>query len=139
MTNRILFILLAGLFAGSLSADPIAVVKLEPYRNTIAMHANVGGRDGFFVFDTGAGIAVINPQFAEKFCTPWGRNTGFAMMGNRMESPRCDDVAVCSQITDSERIRVRFARTSSPWSSHTVAAGLREPGGMRDVRARGRT
>ena len=92
MSNRILFVLLAGMFAGSLSADPVAVVKLEPYRNTIAMHAKAGGRDGFFVFDTGAGIPVLNPQFAEKICTPWGRNTGFAMMGNRMEHPRCDDV-----------------------------------------------
>jgi O-acetyl-ADP-ribose deacetylase (regulator of RNase III) len=73
-----------------LLATPIA---LEPYRDTVAVHANVGGHDGFFAFDTGGGISLLTPAFAEKIgCKPWGRLSGFAMMGNRIDAPRCDDV-----------------------------------------------
>jgi len=75
-----------------LLATPIA---LEPYRDTIAVRANVGGQDGFFTFDTGGGVSLLTPAFAAKIgCKPWGRLSGFAMMGNRIDTPRCDDVAV---------------------------------------------
>ena len=75
-----------------LLATPVA---LQPYRDTVAVRANVGGQDGFFTFDTGGGISLLTPAFAGRIgCKPWGRLSGFAMMGNRIDSPRCDDVPV---------------------------------------------
>jgi len=80
--------------ASSLGAAP-STLKLEPYRKTVALRATVGGREGFFVFDTAGGISLLSPQFAERIgCKPWGRMTGFRMMGERLDSPRCDDVSV---------------------------------------------
>lgn len=72
-----------------------AVFKLEPYRSTVALRAKLGGADGFFVFDTGGGLTSVTPAFAEKIgCKPWGRLTGFQMMGARLDTSRCDDVQV---------------------------------------------
>lgn len=82
------------LIATSLGATP-ATLKLEPYRKTVGLHATVGGKEGFFVFDTGSGVSLLTPQFAERIgCKPWGRLTGFTMMGNRLDAPRCEDVNV---------------------------------------------
>jgi len=95
---------LLALFLSTKSAAPRAVIKLETYRDTIAMHANVGGKDGYFVFDTGSGVTTITPQFAQKIgCEPWGRLTGFAMKANRIDAPRCSDVSIT---VGGERSRV---------------------------------
>ena len=92
---RAFSIVFAIVLSATLRAESRAVIKLEPYRNTIAIHANVGGQDGFFVFDTGSGMVTLTPQFAQKIgCRPWGRLTGFAMMANRIDAPRCSDVSV---------------------------------------------
>jgi hypothetical protein len=81
-------------FATSLGAAP-AVVKLEPYRKTVALRATVNGKEGRFVFDTAGGSSMLSPQFAERAgCKPWGRMTGFRMMGQRLDVPRCEDVNV---------------------------------------------
>jgi len=94
--QAIISVLLAFLSTGAVAA-PRAVITLEPYRNTIAMHANVGGRDGFFVFDTGSGVLTLTPQFAAKIgCEPWGRLTGFTMMAIRIDSPQCTSVSVAA-------------------------------------------
>jgi hypothetical protein len=88
-------LILACLLALPLLASQPVVFHLEPYRDTVAVHAKVGGHDGFFTFDTGGGITLITPQFAEKIgCVPFGRLTGYAMMGNRIDAARCDDVPV---------------------------------------------
>ncbi len=82
------------LIASSLGAAP-ATFKLEPYRKNMGMHAIVGGKEGFFVFDTGGGISLLSPKFAEGIgCKPWGRLTGFQMFGKRLDAPRCEDVSV---------------------------------------------
>jgi hypothetical protein len=88
-------ILLPLLFlATSLGAKP-TTVKLEPYRKTVALRATVGGREGRFVFDTAGGSSMLSPQFAERIgCKPWGRMTGFQMMGQRLDVPRCEDMSV---------------------------------------------
>jgi PAS domain-containing protein len=105
MTLRRLLLVLLPLIATAAFAGGPTVLRLEPYRDTVAIHANVGGRDGFFVFDTGGGVTLLNPSFAEQIgCTPWGRLTGFAMMGNRIDAPQCNDVPV----------RVGEARLTAP-------------------------
>lgn len=74
---------------------PEASFPLEPYRTTIALRATVGGREGLFVVDTAGGLTTLTPGFAESIgCAPWGRVTGFRMMGDRLDVPRCDDVEV---------------------------------------------
>ena len=77
------------------SPAPEAVLPLEPYRKTIALRATVGGREGLFLFDTAGGLSLISPSFAEKIGRkPWGRLTGHQMLGQRLDTPRCDDLEV---------------------------------------------
>ena len=79
------------------SVAPVAVIKLEPYQNnpdlpTVA--ASVNGHAGTFAFDSGEGVSMITPEFAQAIgCKPWGRVTGFQMNGGRIDTPRCDDIA----------------------------------------------
>jgi hypothetical protein len=90
-----LAICLLGTAAVARSAAPEAVFKLEPYRKTVALHASVAGHAGLFVFDTAGGITLLAPAFAKTIgCTPWGRLSGFQMTGNRLDSPRCDNVRI---------------------------------------------
>lgn len=80
-------------FVASAASPPEAVYKLEPYRKTIALRAEVDGHPGLFTFDTAGGITLLSPAFAKKIgCTPWGRLSGHRMMGDRLDMPRCDDV-----------------------------------------------
>lgn len=77
------------------AARPEAEIKLEPYRKTIAMHATVAGKEGFFSFDTGGGISLLTPAFAQQAgLKPWGRLNGFTMTGKQLGSPHVDDVPV---------------------------------------------
>jgi hypothetical protein len=91
--QRIL-IALAGLLLGlAAAAQPLAEFKLEPYRKTVALRAAVNGQQGLFLLDTAGGLTVLSPAFAKAAgCTPWGRLSGFQMMGQRLDGPRCDDV-----------------------------------------------
>lgn len=69
------------------------VIALQPYRKTVAVRAKVGSHEGTFLLDTGGGLTLVTPAFAKKMgCEPWGRVTGFQMMGQRMDTQRCDDV-----------------------------------------------
>ncbi|TKR33508.1 hypothetical protein FCE95_04205 [Luteimonas gilva] len=80
-------------FAAAAATAPQAVYKLEPYRKTVALRAQVGDRQGLFTFDTAGGITLLSPSFAAKIgCKPWGRLSGHRMMGDRLDMPRCDDV-----------------------------------------------
>lgn len=82
-------------FAAFAAVAPQAVYKLEPYRKTVALRAQVGGHAGLFAFDTAGGITLISPALAAKIgCKPWGRLSGHRMMGDRLDMPRCDAIAL---------------------------------------------
>ncbi len=90
-----LAVLFLALPAAAQGTAPEAVFKLEPYRKTIALRANVAGRDGLFVFDTAGGLTLLMPEFAAKAgLKPWGRLTGYQMMGTRIDSPRLNELKV---------------------------------------------
>ncbi len=46
------------------AAAPQAIYKLEPYRKTVALRAEIGDRKGLFTFDTAGGITLVSPAFA---------------------------------------------------------------------------
>lgn len=65
--------LLASAPALAQHARPELEYKLEPYRKSIALHANVAGQDGFFNLDTGGGVSLVTPAFAKRAgLAPWG-------------------------------------------------------------------
>ena len=69
-------------------------IPLPAWRKRLrTIQVKAGAQTGTFLFDTGGGITQISPEFARKVgCEPWGRITGFQMMGSRFETPRCDDL-----------------------------------------------
>lgn len=76
-------------------AKPEAEFKLEPYRKTVALRGSIHGVPGRFTFDTAGGSTVVSPDYAKKIgCKPWGRTTGYQMMGNRLDLPRCDHLSI---------------------------------------------
>ena len=76
-------------------AAPIAELTLVPQRTRWALDVKVGGRPFRFGLDLGGGLTLVSRRVAEAAgCTPWGRVTGYQMMGHRLDSPRCDSVAV---------------------------------------------
>lgn len=82
-------------FAGNSPAAqrPEAVFRLEPYRKTVALRAEVNGHAGLFTFDTAGGLTLLSPTFAKTVgCEPWGRLSGHRMMGDRLDASRCDEV-----------------------------------------------
>lgn len=84
--------------ANAAGAMPRAEFPLENYRKTVALRVSVNGQQALMPFDTAGGKTVISPDFAKKIGgEPWGRLVGFQMMGNRLETPRCDGIAVSIQ------------------------------------------
>jgi hypothetical protein len=94
MNQALAALLMAGLSCGTaLAAEPQAVIALQPYFGTKALHATVNGHEGIFLFDTGGGVSTVTPQFAAAVgCKPWGQVTGFRMTGQRLDFARCDDL-----------------------------------------------
>lgn len=80
------------------SAGPVrpAEIPLAAYLGpTVSMRATIGGVEGTFMFDTGAGVSSVTPAFAAKIgCAPWGRIAMFKMTGERVTMARCDLVRV---------------------------------------------
>jgi hypothetical protein len=73
---------------------PEAEFHLETYRKTIALRGEVNGTQGLFLFDTAGGITLLSPKYAEQIkCKPWGNLSGHRMMGDRLDSQRCDDIS----------------------------------------------
>jgi hypothetical protein len=71
-------------------AAPDVVIQMQPWRTRWAMEAEVGGKKGLYLFDTGAGITLVSPESARRAgCEPWGRITGYNMMGTRNDGPHC--------------------------------------------------
>jgi hypothetical protein len=76
------------------TAEPVAVLHLEPYRRTVAVRVVANGTPGLFAFDTAAGHTVASPEFAAAAgCKPWGELGGFTMTGKHLGMPRCDGLA----------------------------------------------
>ena len=92
----LLSVLLAPLLAQAADAPaPAARFRMEPYRNTVSLHAVVAGQPGHFIFDTGAGSLHVTPGFADRMkCKPWGQLSGYTMMRKQLDTPRCDGTRV---------------------------------------------
>ena len=86
------------------SPDSPAVIPLKPYLGALwSFDGVVGGREGLFLLDTAGGLTVVTPAQAEAAgCKPWGQLTGFRMRGDRVDTPRCDGVAVTAEGTRLE-------------------------------------
>ena len=101
MTSRglILFLFLLTLsatvpvFASTPAKAPL-IIELIPHPGgtlMMTMHAKVNGHEGNFVFDTGAGVSYVSPDFAQSVgCKPWGKLTGYTLVGQRLDMQRCD-------------------------------------------------
>ena len=75
------------------NAAPIATLRLEPYRRSVAVRVTAKGMPGLFAFDTAGGHTVVSPEFAAAAgCKPWGEIGGFTMTGVKLAMPRCDDL-----------------------------------------------
>jgi hypothetical protein len=60
----------------------------------MTLGASVRGHAGNFIFDTGGGISYISPGFAQMIgCKIWGQITGFTLIGQRLDMPRCDGLS----------------------------------------------
>jgi len=87
-------VVVATISASALAAEPI-VLKMEPWRRSVAVRAEVGGKERLFSFDTGSGVTIISPTLAKELgCEKGARLVGFRMTGDKVDTPRCDDVAV---------------------------------------------
>lgn len=79
-----------------LASGPVAAqeIRLGDYLGALhTVEATVAGQRGTFLFDTGGGVSVVTPEFAERIgCAPWGNVSGFRLSGERLDGPRCDDV-----------------------------------------------
>jgi len=92
----------------SVAAAPAAAertLELQPLRERLrTTRVEINGQAGDFLLDTGGGVTVISPGFAERIgCRPWGRITGFRMFGDRLDMQRCDGVSVAAQGLDLGR------------------------------------
>lgn len=80
-------------FAATPAKAPL-IVELIPHPGgtlMMTMHATVNGHEGNFVFDTGAGVSYVSPDFAQSVdCKPWGKLTGYTLVGQRLDMQRCD-------------------------------------------------
>jgi len=80
----------AGAALAQTTAPPEATIKLQPWRTRWVMEAEFGGQTRKYLFDTGAGLTMVSDKAARQAgCEPWGRLTGFRMMGERGDGPAC--------------------------------------------------
>lgn len=80
--------------AGAAGPQP-TVLKMEQFRRSVALRVEVGGKERLFQFDTGGGNSFISPEIAKELnCEKGARVVGFRMTGDKLEAPRCDDVAL---------------------------------------------
>lgn len=89
--SLLLALCLSSVAVAAPAAEPEAVLKLEPYRKSVAIRMESSGKSGLFAFDTAGGTTVISPEYAKAIgCKPWGQLVGYQMTGNRLATPRCD-------------------------------------------------
>jgi hypothetical protein len=71
------------------SVIPLKLFQGKQY----TVEATVAGTRRTFLFDTGEGLTMISPGLAKALkCEPWGNVVAFRMLGERLDTPRCDDV-----------------------------------------------
>lgn len=74
------------------ATSPVTI-RLLPWRTRWVLEAEVAGTRRKYLLDTGAGITLFSlATAAAAKCEPWGRITGYNMMGNRGDGPHCDDI-----------------------------------------------
>jgi hypothetical protein len=89
-----LLCLLAPVLAQAAAPAPIPTPPYIEGSGLTEVHASVNGQEGTFLIDTGGGISIITPKFAERIgCKPWGQITGFRLTGERLDAPHCDGVS----------------------------------------------
>lgn len=75
-------------------AKPLAVPLTLFQGKQFTVQAVVAGTMRTFLFDTGEGLTMISPALAQAVkCEPWGNVVAFRMLGERLDTPRCDNVA----------------------------------------------
>src|SRR5436305_3894735 len=68
-------------------------LKLEQFRRSVAFRVNIAGKERLFKFDTGGGISFISPAMAKELkCQKGAQVVGFRMTGDKLVTPRCDNV-----------------------------------------------
>lgn len=88
-----------GVLLGSLAAAPVPdageAVPLRMYQGKqFTIEALVAGKARTFLFDTGEGLTMIGPDLARALaCEPWGNITAFRMLGERLDTKRCDNIS----------------------------------------------
>jgi len=79
----------------AMAEDCPTVLPLEPFRKSVAVRAEVAGKERLFMFDTGGAVSFISPELASALaCEKGARVVGYRMTGDKLEAPRCDDVAL---------------------------------------------
>jgi len=78
-------------------ATPMApdIIPLASYQGKqFTVQASVNGHLHTFLFDTGEGVSMISLSVAaDAGCHPWAVVTGFRMLGERIDAPRCDAIS----------------------------------------------
>ena len=94
MRKIILAALAAATAIPASAAEPQPMVlKMEQYRRSVALRVQVGGKERLFQFDTGGAITFISPEIARELaCEKGARTVGFRMTGEKLDTPRCDNV-----------------------------------------------
>ena len=81
--------------SGAANAAEPTILKLEQFRRSVALNVEIGGKQRLFQFDTGGGVSFISPEIAKELgCEKGARIVGFRMTGDKLEAPRCDNVAL---------------------------------------------
>lgn len=76
-------------------SDRPIIFKMEQFRRSVGVRVEVGGKERLFQLDTGGGNTFISPEIAKELnCEKGARVVGFRMTGDKLEAPRCDDVAL---------------------------------------------
>ena len=96
MRKMILAVMAAIMAASAGAAEPQpTVLKMEQFRRSVALRVEVGGKERLFQFDTGGAVSFISPEIAKELaCEKGARIVGFRMTGDKLEAPRCDNVAL---------------------------------------------
>lgn len=91
----LLLALLTPVHSGIAAPAALIIIQLKPYQGKqFTVQAAVNGQSRTFLFDTGEGVTMISPSVAAQAgCLPWAAVTGFRMLGERIEAPRCDNIS----------------------------------------------